>query len=206
MNPPTRPTEPTDEELLERIGAGDRAALELLLDRCYPQVLLLCRRLCDNHHDAQDCAQNALISISRNLPRFDGRSKFSTWVYRVTTNACFDELRRRRRRPQLGLVDDHASAVALEPVTGEGPEGAALRSEQRSVLQEALDELPAEFREPVVLRDVGGLDYSEIADVLAIAPGTVRSRISRGRARLAQALGTSGNQQRAVDVEPLDTP
>lgn len=202
---------PTDETLVALAQGGDRSALEMLLERQYPVVTVLCRRLCGNHHDAQDCAQNALIAISRNLPRFDGRAKFSTWAYRVATNACLDELRRRRRRPHLGLVDDHAVSSDLSPTRAEGPEDAAVRSEQRGALQRALDDLPVEFREPLVLRDVAGLDYAEIADALDIAPGTVRSRISRGRSRLARALGMDagsgdGNHRDASDVEALDTP
>lgn len=203
MSPPT--PERSDEQLIELARSGDRAALGALLERHYPRVLLLCRRLCGNRHDAEDCAQNALIAISTNLPRFDGRSAFSTWSYRVTTNACLDELRRRQRRPDLGVAGDTAAAADLDAIGDEGPEAAALRSEQRGQLQTALDSLPAQFREPVVLRDVAGLDYAEIAEALGIAPGTVRSRISRGRARLAEMLAT-GNQHSVRGVEPLDTP
>jgi len=127
----------------------------------------------------------------RGLSRFDGRAAFSTWSYRVATNACLDELRRRRRRPAPGLPDDDAllGADRTSPiddvVVGEVTVDAALQA------------LPPEFRAAVVLRDVCALDYAEIAEVLDVPPGTVRSRIARGRALLAARLG--GNPEPASD-------
>lgn len=150
----------------------------------------MCRRLAGNDADALDATQEALIAITRGLPRFDHRSAFSTWAYRVATNACLDELRRRSRRPVPGGDDDLADAVAarrddrptLETTTA-----------HRLDIDAALAGLPEDFRAPVVLRDQLGLDYAEIAEVLDIPPGTVRSRIARGRAALARTL-TAGNQ------------
>ena len=148
----------------------------------------MCRRLAGNEADALDATQEALIAIARGIRRFDGRAAFSTWAYRVTTNACLDELRRRRRRAVPGLPDDlgqgeiaAAAAVAIDVLP------------DRLAIDAALAELPEEFRAPVVLRDLCDLDYAEIAAVLAIPPGTVRSRIARGRAQLARRLG-DGNQ------------
>jgi RNA polymerase sigma-70 factor (ECF subfamily) len=146
-------------------------------------VYALCRRITGNDHDAADAAQDALISIVRGLPRFDGRSSFATWVYRVTSNACLDELRRRRRRALPGLPDHDSgepagSTAALDTTVAD-----------RLTLDEALARLPEDYRLAVVLRDVADLDYAEIATVLDIPPGTVRSRIARGRAALAASLG-----------------
>jgi RNA polymerase sigma-70 factor (ECF subfamily) len=118
----------------------------------------------------------------RGLPRFDGRASFATWAYRVTSNACLDELRRRRRRPAAGLPTDGGE----EPATG-APVDTAVAD--RVTLDEALAQLPDDFRMAVVLRDVADFDYAEIAGLLDIPPGTVRSRIARGRAALAAALG-----------------
>ncbi len=148
----------------------------------------MCRRLLGNDADAADATQEALIAIARGLVRFDGRSSFSTWAYRIATNAALDELRRRQRRPQLvrepddetsrrGEPADRASSVRLDAVV------------ERDRLVPALAALSEEFRIAVVLRDVADLDYAEIAEVLGIPPGTVRSRIARGRAQLAAALG-----------------
>jgi len=139
----------------------------------------VCRRLVGNDADALDAAQEALIAIVRGLDRFDGRASFGTWAYRIATNAALDELRRRGRRPVVGLPDDDGIGVA--PAS----EGVAGRLD----LDAALATLPHDFRVAVVLRDLCQLDYAEIAEVLDIPPGTVRSRIARGRAALADVLG-----------------
>src|SRR5687768_7003636 len=127
-----------------------------------------------------------MIAIVRRIARFDGRSAFSTWSYRVTTNACLDELRRRRRRPVPADGD-------VPVVSGDDRPALDHRIVDRLTLDQALGALPPEFRAAVVLRDVQGLDYADIAEVLGIPPGTVRSRINRGRAALARALAGDGN-------------
>ena len=169
--------------------AGDRAALDRLLRRHYDRIHALCRRLAGNEPDALDAAQEALIAIVRGLSRFDGSARFGTWAYRVATNACLDELRRRRRRPQPGLPD--------EPLPREGHTPMAESVADRVDIDTAIACLPLDFRAPVVLRDLCGLDYADIATVLDIPPGTVRSRIARGRAQLAELLG--GNSVSAPD-------
>ena len=170
--------------------------MELLLRRHYPRVYAVCRRLAGNDADAADAAQEALIAISRGLKRFDGRSSFSTWSYRVATNACLDELRRRQRR-QAGPLPEQLAGRRADPV-GEG-------ISTRLDLDAALASLAEEFRVPVVLRDQAGLSYDEIAEVLKIPPGTVRSRIARGRARLVEMLG-EGNQTPAAERQKSDEP
>jgi RNA polymerase sigma-70 factor (ECF subfamily) len=99
---------------------GDRDALDALLRHHHDRVLAICRRLAGNEADALDATQEALIAIARGIGRFDGRARFSTWAYRVTTNACLDELRRRRRRPLVGLPDEAAAphAAPAAPATG----------------------------------------------------------------------------------------
>jgi RNA polymerase sigma-70 factor (ECF subfamily) len=119
--------------------------------------------------------------VVRGLHRFDGRASFGTWSYRIATNACLDELRRRRRRPVLGLPEHEVQR----------PGGGALDGAvaDRLAIDGAMAQLPPEFRAAVVLRDLCQLDYAEIAEVLGIPAGTVRSRIARGRNALALALG-----------------
>jgi RNA polymerase sigma-70 factor (ECF subfamily) len=129
--------------------------------------------------------------VARGIHRFDGRAAFSTWAYRVATNACLDELRRRRRRPTPGLPDDLGQGDRSDRGTASATGIEVLPD--RLAIDDALAQLPEEFRAPVVLRDLCDLDYAEIARVLALPPGTVRSRIARGRAQLAQLLG-AGNQ------------
>jgi RNA polymerase sigma-70 factor (ECF subfamily) len=124
----------------------------------------------------------------RGLPRYDGRATFGTWAYRVATNACLDELRRRNRRPAPGL--DHLPEPAIDHDPGDVAAAAV-------DVDAALATLTPEFRAAVVLRDLCALDYAEIAEVLDVPVGTVRSRIARGRAAVATHLG--GNPEPSTD-------
>jgi RNA polymerase sigma-70 factor (ECF subfamily) len=172
-----------EDNVLARAAArGDRRSLEILLDRHADRVHAVCRRVVGHPEDALDATQEALVSIARGIGRFDGRSAFTTWIYRVATNAALDELRRKRRRPLP--VEELPEPVA-------GGSGIADRVGARLDVDAALAHLPEEFRVAVVLRDLCDLDYAEIAAVLDVPPGTVRSRIARGRAALAQLLGNS---------------
>ncbi|MEZ5215212.1 MAG: sigma-70 family RNA polymerase sigma factor [Ilumatobacteraceae bacterium] len=170
----------TDEDLVAAAQRGEREALEELLGRHHDRVRGVATRLMGRSADAADATQEALIAIVRGLPKFDGRSRFSTWAYRVATNACLDELRRRGRRP-IPMDDD----VRPETATDARDAGAI----DRIVLDDALAQLPEDYRVPVVLRDLVDLDYAEIAEVLDIPIGTVKSRIARGRDQLARRLG-----------------
>jgi RNA polymerase sigma-70 factor (ECF subfamily) len=146
------------------------------------------RRIAGPTRDADDATQEALIKIVRNLPKFDGRSSFATWAYRIATNAALDELRKRKRRPALRSVrDDETNDAGFEPVD-EMAERRIGSVADRLALDDALAALPEDYRGAVVLRDVGDLDYAEIADVLGVPVGTVKSRIARGRRLLAQEL------------------
>ncbi len=172
---------------------GDRAALDRLLHRHHDRIAALCHRLCGNATDGADATQEALIAVVRGLPRFDGRAAFSTWAYRVATNACLDELRRRARRPLTGVDDEVLDAAdrtvsGHRPADGDPTDAAADRLD----VEAALATLSLEHRTAVVLRDVCTLDYAEIAEILDLPPGTVRSRIARGRAALAEVL--AGNR------------
>ncbi len=167
-----------DAGLASAAAGGDRRALEQLLDRHADRVHAICRRVVAHPEDALDATQEALIAIARGIGRFDGRSAFTTWMYRVATNAALDELRRRSRRP-----------VPLdEPpeLTTPSAEGSV---DARLDVDRALATVPEEFRTAVVLRDLADLDYPEIAEVLDVPVGTVKSRISRGRQALREALG-----------------
>ncbi|WP_419924517.1 RNA polymerase sigma factor [Candidatus Poriferisocius sp.] len=172
-----------DTELVKQAQEGDQAAFDVLLKRHYNQIYATCRRLAGNEADALDATQEALITLVRRIDRFDGRSKFTTWMHRVVVNACLDELRRRQRRPVPASVEEQPLAAVDKPV--------ADSVSDRLDIEAALAQLPGVFRVPVVLCDQAGLSYEEIAQELDIAPGTVRSRISRGRRRLAELL--SGN-------------
>ena len=170
-----------DADIHAAARAGDRDALDALLRRHEQQLHALCRRITGDPTDALDTLQEAMIAIVRGLPRFDGRSKVSTWMYRIAVNACLDHLRQRRRRPTVPLPEHESAATGATSFD----DAVATRTD----VDRALAALPDEFRAPIVLRDVLGHDYAEIAHILDTPGGTVRSRIARGRAQLARHLG-----------------
>jgi RNA polymerase sigma-70 factor (ECF subfamily) len=177
-----------DAGLVDAARRGDRNALDRLLQLHFDRVHSLCRRVMANDADTDDATQEALLAICRGIGRFDGRSSFSTWIYRVTTNSCLDELRPKGRRP-IAMADDAMPAVSV-------PDRFTDDIVDRVEIDAALAQLSPDFRAAVVLRDLCQLDYDEIGEVLGIPPGTVRSRIARGRAHLARVVGdtAAGNQ------------
>lgn len=181
----------SDDELAAAASRGDRNALDALLRRHSKLVHGVCRRILDHPDDALDATQDALLAIARGIVRFDGRAQFTTWAYRIATNAALDESRRRARRPR---PTEELPEPAVDGADDE-------RVVAQIVVDDALARLPADFRAAVALRDLAGLDYAQIADVLDIPLGTVRSRIARGRAALADALGNPG----AVTERPTST-
>ena len=180
--------------LVSAAQQGDQRALDQLLRREQPRIYAVCRRMTGDDADALDATQEALVAIVRGLARFDGRARFSTWAYRVATNACLDELRRRKRRPTP--VDDELHPE--QPVAGGEPETAD-RVADRLALDAALARLSPEFREVVVLRDVAGMDYAAIAETTGLPPGTVRSRIARARGQLADHLAADAREPAPPD-------
>ncbi len=186
--------ERSDLDLVTAAQGGDRGALDQLLRRHHPRIVAVCRRLTGNDADANDAAQEALLSIVRGLARYDSRASFGTWAYRIATNASLDELRRRKRRPTTSLD----AAQGRWDASATGPSDSTV--DARMTVQAALSALPDEFRAAVVLREIADLDYAEIADVLDIPVGTVKSRIARGRSLLATSLGNKD----APGVRPTD--
>ena len=170
-----------DDELARAAATGDTGALDELLRRHTSLVHAVCRRVLSNPDDALDATQEALIAIARKVHQFDGRARFSTWAYRVATNAALDEARRRNRRP--------VPAETLPESPRTGADRVDDHVADRLDIDAALSTLSPEYRAAVALRDLVGMDYAEIAEVLELPPGTVRSRISRGRAALADVLG-----------------
>lgn len=172
-----------DELLVRRAQRGDQKAVDSLLREHYDVVRAVCHRIVINSDDADDATQMALIAIVRALPSFDGRSKFSTWVYRIATNAALDEVRRIRRR---AIPHDDQTFITLPVSDGSG------RVDAQLDVSAALSRMPEEFRVVMVLRHIADLEYDEIAVILDIPVGTVRSRLSRGRAQLSEQLGNPG--------------
>ena len=184
-----------DVVLIAAAQRGERHALDVLLRRHHDRIAGVCRRVTGNAADAADATQEALMAVARGIGRFDGTSSFSTWAYRVATNAALDELRRRNRRPMPTDDDGLHAAATTRPLTSAGsPTVGPTDVEARIDIDRALATLPPDWRAALVLRDLCGLDYAEIAEILKIPGGTVRSRIARARSALAPILGQSVDQ------------
>jgi RNA polymerase sigma-70 factor (ECF subfamily) len=183
---------PLDEqELVDRSRQGDLEAFNCLVIAYQDRVYNLCLRMLGSPQAAEDAAQETFLSAYRSVGRMRGPSVRS-WLLRIAANASIDELRRRRRQPQLSLevpapgTDPERPLEVADPA--EGPERLALRGELREALQVELLRLPPDQRLAVILCDVEGLSYEEIAASMGRSIGTVKSRISRGRSRLREAL------------------
>jgi RNA polymerase sigma-70 factor (ECF subfamily) len=182
------PDQQDDQTLAAAAARGDAEALDRLLARHVDRVYAVCRRVLGNEQDSLDATQDALLAIARGIRTFDARARFTTWCYRVATNAALDEVRRRTRRP-LALDE-----VPERPAPDQDP---SARVADAVDVDTALRALPPEYRAAVALRDLAGFDYADIAAILEIPPGTVRSRIARGRAALADRLAPRETGNRA---------
>ena len=180
---------PTDESyLIDRSQRGDLSAFNALVECYQRQVYNLCLRLLASAEAAEDATQEAFIAAYRRIDSFRGGS-FRAWLLRIAANASYDELRRQRRRPAASLEAAMATGGAAEaPSPAAGPEDEALRLELGAHLQEGLATLPPDQRLAVILRDVQGLSYEEVAEVMRSSVGTVKSRIARGRTRMREYL------------------
>lgn len=178
-----------DEEalLIKRAQKSDAAALEALLMLYEKRVYNIAYRYMGNEADAYDMAQESLIKLYRNIKSFKGQSAFSSWVYRLTVNTCLDGLRRRRKAP-VSLDFALENGITLEAGDEAAPEACALSIENAEDIQRAIDALADDHKQVIVLRDINGLTYEEIAFSLGISIGTVKSRINRGRQRLKELL------------------
>ena len=181
-----------EQELIQRCRRGDEAAFETLLRRYEKKVYALCRRMCRDEDDAMEAAQDAFLAVWRGIGSFRADARFSTWVYRLTANACLDLLRREEKRGgDLSLDGEEGVAEPADP--SPTPEELAERQETRRLVREALRALPDDYRAVLLLRELGQLSYAEIADATGLELGTVKSRISRARLALRNNLAASGN-------------
>lgn len=184
----------TDERvntLVSKAQAGDVRAFEQLVEQYYPRIYNIALGMLGTSADAEDAAQTALIKMYRSIGGFKFNSKLSTWIYRITTNVCTDRLRKKSRTPSSSLDElsesgfDMASADAL-------PEERVVANEKKKILYKGIERLKSEHKEIIVLRDINGFSYGEIAQILKCGEGTVKSRISRARASLKSILEESG--------------
>ena len=178
-----------ERELIRRAGQGDQEAFRQLVETYQAPAYRLALRMCGGDAAlAEDAAQEAFLAAWRGLPRFRGDSRFSTWLYRLTTNAAIDWLRREKRHRGM----DDVTELEL-PDDGPSPQDQAEQAEAQQAVRRALSRLSEEHRQVLLLRYMQELDYAEIAAALEISEGTVKSRISRAKMRLRELLDGSGN-------------
>jgi RNA polymerase sigma-70 factor (ECF subfamily) len=182
-------------DLVARSKQGDLDSFNRLVERYQMGVYNLCLRMLGSPQGAEDATQEAFIAAFRSIRSFQGAA-FRAWLFRIASNACYDELRRRKARPAYSLDQGQESGErSLDPPTAApSPEERAEQQELGRVLQAALLELPEDQRLAIILCDVEGLDYAEIALAMKVSLGTVKSRISRGRAHMRTVLLRSGGE------------
>ena len=182
---------------VKRAARGDPGAFEELVNRYQGPIYNLCFRMVGNAEDAADMTQEAFIKAWKNLDSFQFEAAFSTWLYRLASNCCLDFLRSKKRRPTISLVttndEDEEQTVDVED-NAPGPEEQLLSGEDREILRKALAEIDLEQRQILTLRVVNDLSYGEIAEILGIKEGTVKSRLSRARENLRKKVLQIGNK------------
>lgn len=180
--------------IIQKAAAGDRDAFARLLELYEKQVYHHALRMVGNAEDAADVTQECFLKVWQGLPSFHGDSAFSTWLFRLTDNACIDLIRReKKRRGELSLdgeEQDYSAALADPAPT---PQQALEQKELHRAVREGLAALSEEHRRVLILRELDGLSYEEIGDILGLTPGTVKSRIARARLALAKFLRKKGN-------------
>jgi RNA polymerase sigma-70 factor (ECF subfamily) len=180
-----------DQQLVQRVQAGDQSAFNLLVLKYQHRVLKLIGRFVSDQSEAQDVAQEAFLKAYRALGSFRGESAFYTWLYRIAINTAKNALVSQRRRPvdfDLDLQDPDQYERQAKLKEADTPEGVLLTDEIRAVVEEAMEQLPEDLRTAIVLRELEGLSYEEIAEAMDCPVGTVRSRIFRAREAIDKKL------------------
>ena len=177
---------PSDAELIERCLRKDNAAWEMVLVRFRRRVFHIAYKFTGKHDEAEDLTQEIFLKVFKSLEKFNRDADFRTWLSSVARNYCIDHYRARKREKEV-LVED-ALAYDLAPASYGNPYRALEDQDRRSLMRRGLDQLPDKLREAVILRDLQGLTYHEMATRLALPEGTVKSRINRGREELARLL------------------
>lgn len=202
-------SDPTDLEAVAQAAKGDHEAFRVLVERYQNRAFGLALRVMRDEEAARDVVQEAFLKAYRSLDRFEGRSSFYTWFYRVVMNLCLDA---KRRQPAGRNVEwDEQRAMQTPPATGLdaidadrqqalGPSGELERAQLRDALRSAIDQLPDEARQTLILREVDGLSYTEISEALDIPKGTVMSRLHHARKRLRTLLEASGTVDRREET------
>lgn len=186
-------TESTDKELVKRVQKGDKGAFDLLVLKYEHKIVNLVTRYVRDPEIALDISQEAFIKAYRALPRFRGDSAFYTWLYRIAVNTAKNHLAAQRRRPtdiELDLQDPEQYNLHAKLKETDTPEAVSLSHELQETLERAIQSLPEDLRTAIVLRELDGMSYEEIAQTMDCPVGTVRSRIFRARDAIGKKVGT----------------
>lgn len=181
-----------EKQLIHNAKNGDVEAFEIIIEKYQQQIFNIAFRMMGNYDDASDSAQNAIIKIFKNLKNFEGKSKLSTWIYRIVTNTCLDELRKKSRQNIISINQSHddknlGKEIQIED-KGNSPQDHVEKNEMQKVILNALEKMSPDHKAVIVLRDIKGLSYEEIARIVECNEGTVKSRINRARKSLKKAL------------------
>jgi len=182
-----------DSALVTLAQNGDMNAFNVLFERYRKMILSIAFYMAKNEHDAYDMAQEAYVKIYKNINKFEGKSKFSTWVYRVTKNTCIDELKRINRNREYSAENEDDLKNSEEKIFINIPEEEAIKNELNNYVRELLEELSPLYSDIIKLRYVSGLSYNEIAEKLKCSQGTVKSRLYRGKKYLKQIIDQKMN-------------
>lgn len=197
----------SEEQLIRRAQQGDNVAFEELLLLHQKKVYNLCLRMSANPDDALDLSQEAFLRAWRSLGQYQFEANFSTWLFRLTSNICIDFLRRKKRRQETSLTesyDDSDEGAELSvPDAQPGPEQQAMTNETKIELARAMEQLSPEHREILQLRVIEDLQYEQIADILGVRVGTVKSRLARARLSFRKIL-KAGNYFDSASSEPVE--
>ena len=183
-----------EDDLLDGLRAGDERSYEELVRRNGGRMLSVAIRITGNPDDARDAVQDAFLQAFKNVSKFEERSSLATWLHRIVVNAALMKLRTRRRKPETSLdelmprFDDVGCRIELRAGDDEPVDELLARRETRERVRDAIRDLPGDYRDVLILRDIEGLDTNEAADSLSIKPGAVKTRLHRARAALKTRL------------------
>ncbi len=180
--------------LIKKSKSGDVEAFEQLIFDYQKKAYNIALRIMGNQEDAKDMCQEAFIRIFKSIEGFKEQSSFSTWMYRIITNVCLDEIRKRKKNDTISMdstFETQDGEIHFEVVSEDDtPEEAYIRTEKKRLILKTINELNEEYKTAIVLRDIQGFSYEEIANILCCSIGTVKSRINRGRNILKDKLRT----------------
>lgn len=192
----------TDEFTLRRAQKGDSSAFEMLVTPHEQMLWRVCWHYTRHQEDAADCLQETMLKAWRGIKAYRGECSLSTWLYRIASTVCLDFLRKQKRLPETESADELAEDEGFTPVDDSPtPDEAVIRQESADNIRAAIDALPADMRTVIILYALQGMQYEEIAEVTRTSVGTVKSRISRARQKIAKYLADGNNSPSPTSIK-----